>query len=66
VQDDERRTLESSADPTVIGAELGDIALVEVVAIAHHNLLISTYVSCRSDTGYPVAKPWFPPVGGGP
>src|SRR6476646_2398985 len=66
VQDDQRRTLEPSADPTVIGAELGDIALVEVVAIAHRGLLISTDVSCRSDTGYPVAKPWFPPVGGGP
>jgi hypothetical protein len=58
VQDDERRTLERAADTTVVGAELGDIALVEVIAIAHRGLLISTYVSYRSITRYPVANPW--------
>jgi hypothetical protein len=32
----------------VVGAELGDIALVEVVAVGHRGLLTSTYVSYRS------------------
>jgi hypothetical protein len=47
VQDDNRRTLELAAGPTVIGTELGDIALIEVVAIAHRDFLTSTKVFCR-------------------
>src|SRR5271163_4018322 len=35
VQDDQRSTLEVAADPTVIRAEFGDVALVEVFAVAH-------------------------------
>jgi hypothetical protein len=35
VQDDQRCTVELATDATVIGAELGDIALVEVVFTAY-------------------------------
>src|SRR6516165_9631070 len=35
VQNDQRRPVERSADTTVVGAELPDIALIEVIGIAH-------------------------------
>src|ERR1700738_3981831 len=66
VQDDDRRTLERATDATVVGAELGDIALVEVVAIAHRGLLTSTYVSYRSYNPLPDRRTPVPAVGGGP
>src|SRR4029079_16598435 len=66
VQEHDRRTLERATDATVIGAELGDIPLVEVVAIAHRGLLISTYVSSRSDNPLPDRQTLIPAVGGCP
>ena len=66
VQEHDRRTLEPSADATVIGAELGDIPLVEVVAIAHRGLLTSTNVSYRSICRLPDRQTLVPAVGGGP
>jgi len=49
VQEDDRRTLERAADATVVGAELGDIALVEVVAsliaVSSHRLASRTTIS---------------------
>jgi hypothetical protein len=57
VQEDQRRTLKLAADATVIGAELGDIALVEVVAIARRDSSHRLTSRTGSITGYAIVKP---------
>src|ERR1700722_823436 len=51
VQKHDWRTLEGAADAPVVGAELGDIPLVEIVAIAHCDLLTSFMVAAPTCHG---------------
>jgi hypothetical protein len=48
MQDDQRRTFELTADATVVGTELGDIAFVEVIAVGHYVLLVSICTENRT------------------